>query len=163
MTDLSRKSKSSGRRLDEAVRRATPATRVMLHGHRGLLRALGLYANVFAVLVALGIPNGTLRQAAVGAMASFDGVVRQASAEVVYAASADSAQRVDSSVSDPVEPPVTPTLESGSADIEIDLAEMSAIPVSGPEVVERAAEPASVADVPQAEVHRRIDVVESDT
>ncbi len=153
MTDPSGKTKSSALGLDDAVRRATPVSRVLVHGHRGLLRALGLYANVFAVLVAVGIPNGTLRQAAVGAMASFDGVVRQASAEVVYAASADSAQRVDSSVSDVAELAVVPTPESGAADVEIDISEMSAAPVAPNAVREAFAEAAMGADVPQPEAH----------
>lgn len=100
MSDTRPESGPRGVRLDEAVRRATPLKRVAKPDRRSLLRALAVYANVFAVLVALGIPNGTLRQAAGGAMASFDGVVRQTSAEVMYAVSSNLAYRVDTSLAE---------------------------------------------------------------
>lgn len=96
MTDH-RPNPTDGARLDEAVRRATPLTRMAKPNRRGLLRAMGVYSNLFVVLVALGIPNGTLRQAAGGALASFDRVVRATSAEVVYAVSSNRACRVDTS------------------------------------------------------------------
>lgn len=76
---------AAGMRLDEAVRRATATSRMAKMNRRALLRALGMYANVFAVLIALGLPNGNLRRAAGGAMASLDGVVRQASSGVMSA------------------------------------------------------------------------------
>lgn len=94
MTDH-RPNPTDGARLDEAVRRATPLTRMARPNRRAVLRAMGGYANFFVVLVALGIPNGTLRQAAGGAFASFDGVVRATSAEVMYAVSSNRACRVD--------------------------------------------------------------------
>ena len=66
-------------RLDAAVRRATPMSRLVTPSRRNLIRSMAVYANVFALLVALGIPNGTLRRAAGDALVSFDGAARQAS------------------------------------------------------------------------------------
>lgn len=64
-------------RIDRAVRRAV-GMRFATPSMRSLLRACAVYANVIALVVALGMPNGTLRQAAGSAMAAFESAVRNA-------------------------------------------------------------------------------------
>lgn len=90
---ISSESEAARSRLDRAMRRATPLSRLALPSRRSLYRTAGLYANVFALVVALGIPNGTLRRAAGDAMVSFDGAARQVSGMV--AVSADYPEPVD--------------------------------------------------------------------
>lgn len=70
-------------RLDEALRRATPRRRVVLPSPMARLRLFGMYANVFAVVIALGIPNGVMRRTTAEAVASFDGIARQAAGSLI--------------------------------------------------------------------------------
>lgn len=68
-------------RLDRAVRRAVGmgfATPSM----RSLLRACAMYANVIALAVALGMPDGNLRQAAGSAFLAFDSALRSVNESV---------------------------------------------------------------------------------
>lgn len=97
--------------LDEAVRRATSVRRMAKPRSRNIRRVLGIYANVFAVLVALGLPNGVLRHETGRALASFDGAVRQASTGVIHAVSTDHgvapAVAPEPAQPDPASPPAT--------------------------------------------------------
>lgn len=49
---------------------------------RSLLRACAMYANVIALAVALGMPNGNLRQAAGSAFLAFDSALRSVNESV---------------------------------------------------------------------------------
>ena len=103
-------SRASRSRLESAVRRATPVSHLVMPTGRRVRRILGIYANVFAVLIAMGLPNGALRQEAGRAMTSLDGAVRQASG-VMHAVSfdmislADELAAVPGVLSEPVDIP----------------------------------------------------------
>ena len=104
-------------RLDRAVRRAV-GMRFATPSMRSLLRACAVYANVIALVVALGMPNGNLRQAAGSAMSAFESAVRSAN-EAVFSGPDMLSAPVDLSL-------VTePGIESSVSDIEPDAAPVS--------------------------------------
>lgn len=81
---MSKNSKSSLERLREEARLARAVRRsvgmkVALPSLRSMLRACGVYANVIAAVVALGLPTaGSLRSVAGSAALAFESAVRSA-------------------------------------------------------------------------------------